>query len=121
MIGELPTLKDYVEVDIDADCAERLSNEEIVAAVNNQLNAKLNKNENMLETSDNTKSEPIPITTHAIQAIDCTRQFTLVMDNTSATEKAVHLTTILKQKLMKEKGSGAKQAKITKYFHPNNT
>ena len=45
MISKLPTLEDCIDVDIDPDYAERLSDEEIV--VNNQLSSELNENENM--------------------------------------------------------------------------
>ena len=121
VIGKLLALEDYIDVDIDSDSAKKLSDEEIVAAVNDQLNPKLDKNENMLDTSDNNQCDLIPTAKQAIQAIDYIRRFSLVMNDTNAIEEALRLTTILEQKLMKEKESRAKQATITKYFRPNNT
>ena len=105
MISKLPTLEKYVDADVDVDHAERVSDEEIVAAVNDQLNPVLDNNESMLEMSNETESETIPTDKQTIQAIDCIRQFTLVdtMDDTSATEKFLCLTTILEQKVMQEK------------------
>ena len=85
-----------------------------MAAVNDQLNSEVDEYENMLETSDNTKSERISTAKQAIQATDCIRRFALVMDDTSATEEALRSTTILEQKVMKEKESRAKQATIAK-------
>ena len=44
MIGELPTLEDYVDIDIHADCAKRLPDKEIMVAFNDQVNLKLDEN-----------------------------------------------------------------------------
>ena len=114
VIVGLTTLEAYVVVHIhaDADGFERLSVEEIMAAVNDQLNPELDENENMLETSANTKSEPIPSDKKAIQ---------LVMDDAGATEEALCLTIILEQNVMRQKVLKAKKATITKYFRPNDT
>ena len=86
MIGELPTLE-YVDIDVNVDRVERLSDEEIVA-VNNQLNPVLDDNESRLEMYDETESEPIPSAKQTIQAIDCIKR-SLVMDDTSATEEVL--------------------------------
>ena len=113
-IGERPSLQDYIDVDNQVDCTERMTDQEIVAEVlNDRLNPESDDNDQLSETPIY-EPEPIPTTTQAIQSIDCIRRFTLSMDDyTSITEDTLRLTTILEQKLMQEKALRSKQTMIT--------
>ena len=106
-IGEMLSLQDYIDVDNQADSTKRMTDQEIVAKVlNNHFNPKSDDHDQLSETPID---KPEPMTTQAIQAIDCIRQFALSMDdNTSITEDTLWLTTILEQKLMQEKALRSK-------------
>ena len=118
-MGEMLSLQDYIDVDNQVDCTERMTDQEIVAQVlNDRLNPESDNDDQLSETPID-EPEPIPTTTQAIRAIDCIRQFTLSMDdNTSITEDTLQLTTILEQKPMHEKALRSKQTIITQYFRP---
>ena len=118
-IGEMPSLQDYIDVDSQVDCAERITDQEIVAEVlNDRLNPENDDDDQLSETPID-EPAPIPTITQAIQAIDCIRRFTLSIDeNISITEDTLQLTTILEQKLMQEKALRSKQTMITQYFRP---
>ena len=118
-MGEMSSLQDYIDVDNQVDCTERMTDQEIVAQVlNDRLNPESDDDDQLSETPID-EPEPIPTTTQAIRAIYCIRQFTLSMDdNTSITEDTLQLTTTLEQKPMHEKALRSKQTIITQYFRP---
>ena len=117
MIEEMPSLEDYVDIDNEAECAERMTDQEIVEAISKDQNPESDDDEEVGETLVE-EPEPIPTAKQALQPIDCIRRFTLSMDESPETEDAIRLTTILEQTLMKEKASRTRQSTITDIFHP---
>ena len=113
----MPSLEDYVDIDNETDCAERMTDEEIVEAISKDKNPESDDDQEDGETPVD-EPEPIPTAKQALQAIDCIRRFTLSMEESPATEDAIRLTTILEQTLMKEKASRTRQSTITDFFRP---
>ena len=78
----MPSLQEYIDVDNQVDCKERITDQKIVAEVlNNRLNPESDDDDQLSETPID-EPEPIPTTTQAIQATDCIRRFTLSMTTT---------------------------------------